>query len=75
MGTEESTEDQDGYEILVDSGAHTHVAPKMMVKNCEASGQPAEKLRSITGKQIQTWDKKTLTGEVFDEHTAIPARM
>ena len=45
MGAEESTEDQDGYEILVDSGAHTHVAPKMMVKNCEASGQPAEKLR------------------------------
>ena len=60
---------QDNYEILFDSGAYAYVVPRMMVKNCLASGQLAERFRSTTGKQIQKWDEKTPMGEVFDEST------
>eukprot|EP00959_Pyramimonas_sp_CCMP1952_P343456 7194302-Pyramimonas_sp.AAC.1 len=61
--------------MLVDSGAHTHVVPKTMTEGCELTGEPGQSLRSITGKGTRTWDKRTLTGEVFDSNTTISARL
>ena len=68
VGAEED-DGQDNYEILFDSGAYAYVVPRMMVKDCLASGQLAEKLRSTAEKQIQKWDEKTPMVEVYDEST------
>ncbi|CAK0848099.1 unnamed protein product, partial [Prorocentrum cordatum] len=46
-----------------------------MTEKCKLTGEPGQSLRSITGKGIRTWDKRTLTGEVFDSNTSIPAKL
>ena len=57
---------QDNFEILYDSGAYAYVVPRMMMEDCLASGQLAEKHRSTAGKQIQKWDEKTSVVEVYN---------
>ena len=46
-----------------------------MTKSCSLAGEPGQALRSITGNGIRTWDNQTLAGELFDNETAIPARL
>ncbi|CAK0836789.1 unnamed protein product, partial [Prorocentrum cordatum] len=46
-----------------------------MTEKCKLTGEQGQSLRSITGKGIRTWDKRTLTGEVFDSTTSIPAKL
>ena len=62
------------YELLVDSGAHTHVMPKRMTDRCDDAGVPGERLRSITGKGIRTWNKRVLAGEIYDHATSVRAK-
>ncbi|CAK0851242.1 unnamed protein product [Prorocentrum cordatum] len=62
-------------EMLVDSGVRAHVVPKTMTEGCELTGEPGQSLRSIIGKGIRTWGKRTLTGEVFDSNTTISAEL
>eukprot|EP00959_Pyramimonas_sp_CCMP1952_P084787 1773099-Pyramimonas_sp.AAC.1 len=46
-----------------------------MTEGCELTGEPGQSLRSITGRDIRTWDKRTLTGDVFDSNTTISAKL
>ena len=60
---EENDEESQKCEFLGDCGAPTHFVPKMMAKRCGNCGEPGEKLRSFTGRGINTW--KAMAGEIF----------
>ena len=61
--------------MLVDSGARARAAPRSTTPGRQLTGEPGQALRSITGKGKRARGKRTLTGEVYDSSTAIPAQL